>query len=113
MRWTSAPSTPAASSGSPRGPQHTLATPEYCDAVPAGAAKDRLRLLNDLAVAAPRAIEPLEVAVDDEHEVVEALVGRHVERAEGLRLVRLAVAEARPDAVLARVLEAPRVEVAV
>ena len=75
-----------------------LARPDDLDDVPAGAAEDRLELLDDLAVAADRTVEPLQVAVDDEGQVVEALAGRDVERAERLGLVGLAVAEERPDA---------------
>src|SRR5882762_5823704 len=71
--------------------------PQYLDDVPAGAEEGGLELLNDLAVAAHRAIEPLQLAVDDENEVVEALAHRHGERAHRLRLVHLAVPEERPD----------------
>ena len=75
-----------------------LAGPDHLDHVPARAAEDRLELLDDLAVAADRPVEALEVAVDDERQVVEALAGGDVERAERLGLVGLAVAEERPDA---------------
>ncbi len=90
-----------------------LAAPDDLDDVPAGAAEDRLELLDDLAVAADRAVEPLQVAVDDEGQVVEALAGGDVEGAERLGLVRLAVAEERPDARAGRVDQAAVVEVAV
>ena len=90
-----------------------LARPDDLDDVPAGAAEDRLELLDDLAVAAHRAVEALQVAVDDEGQVVEALARRDVERAERLGLVRLAVAEERPDARSARVDDAAVLEVAV
>ena len=53
-----------------------LAAPDDLDDVPAGAAERRLELLDDLAVAAHRAVEPLQVAVDDEGQVVEALARR-------------------------------------
>ena len=90
-----------------------LAAPDDLDDVPAGAAEDRLELLDDLAVAADRAVEPLQVAVDDEGQVVEALARRDVERAERLGLVGLAVAEERPDARARRVEQAAVLEVAV
>ena len=64
---TSRPSVSAASSGSQRVPQIDL------DHVPAGAAEVGLELLDDLAVAANRAVEPLQVAVDDPDQVVELL----------------------------------------
>ena len=73
-----------------------LARPDDLDDVPARAAEDRLELLDDLAVATDRTAEPLQVAVDDEGQVVEALARRDVERAERLGLVGLAVAEECP-----------------
>ena len=75
-----------------------LAAPDDLDDVPARAPEVRLELLDDLAVAADRPVEPLEVAVDDERQVVEALAGGDMQRPERLRLVGLAVAEERPDA---------------
>ena len=107
IRLTSTPSTSRASSGVP------LAAPDDLDDVPAGAAEERLELLDDLAVAAHRAVELLQVAVDDEGEVVELLAGGEPERAERLGLVHLAVAEERPDVLLAGVLDAAVVQVAV
>ena len=71
--------------------------PQHLDDVPAGAEEGRLEFLDDLAVTAHRAIEALQVAVDDEDEVVEALAHRHGERAHRLRLVHLAITEKRPD----------------
>ena len=70
--------------------------PDDLDDVPSRAAEDRLELLDDLAVAADGAVEALQVAVDDEDEVVEALAAREADRAERLGLVGLAVAEERP-----------------
>ena len=90
-----------------------LAAPDDLDDVPAGAAEGRLELLDDLAVAAHRAVEPLQVAVDDEGQVVETLARRDVERAERLGLVGLAVAEERPDARARGVEQAAVLEVAV
>ena len=71
--------------------------PDHLDHVPASAAEDRLELLDDLAVAVDRPVQALEVAVDDEDEVRELLATRQADRAERLRLVRLAVAEEAPD----------------
>src|SRR3712207_8353317 len=55
------------------------------DDVPPRAAEDRLELLDDLPVAAHGAVEALQVAVDDEDEVVELLAARHRDRAQRLR----------------------------
>ena len=50
-----------------------LRAPDHLDDVPARAPEVGLELLDDLAVAAHRAVEALQVAVDDEDEVVELL----------------------------------------
>ena len=70
--------------------------PHDLDHVPARAAEHGLELLDDLAVAAHRPVEPLQVAVDDEDQVVELLAAGHRDRAQRLRLVGLAVAEEAP-----------------
>ena len=49
-----------------------LAAPHHLDDVPARTAEERLQLLDDLAVAAYRAVQALQVAVDDERQVVQA-----------------------------------------
>src|SRR5699024_8280294 len=51
-----------------------FAAPQHLDDVPSGAGEGRLELLDDLAVAADRTVEALEVAVDDVGEVVQSLV---------------------------------------
>src|SRR5207237_10311343 len=71
--------------------------PDHLDHVPAGAAEARLQLLDDLAVATHRAVEPLQVAIDDEDQVVELLAARHGDGAERFGLVGLAVASEAPD----------------
>ncbi len=85
--------------------------PHHLDHPPAGAAEDRLELLDDLGVAAHRAVEPLEVAVDHEDQVVEALAHREADRADRLDLVHLAVAEEGPDLARGGVGEAAAVQV--
>ena len=71
--------------------------PDRLDHVPAGAAERRFELLDDLAVAAHRTVEPLQVAVDDKDEIVEFLARRQRDRAERFGLVGFAVTEKRPD----------------
>ena len=79
------------------GEQRIPARPQIdLDHVPAGAAEVGLELLDDLAVAADRAVEPLQVAVDDPDQVVEPLAAGERGRAHRLGLVHLAVAEERP-----------------
>ena len=90
-----------------------VAAPDHLDDVPAGAAEDRLELLDDLAVAAHRAVEPLQIAVDDEDQVVELLARRQADGAERFGLVGFAVAEERPDLRRGRLLQAAILQVAV
>ena len=90
-----------------------LAAPDDLDDVPARATEDGLQLLDDLAVAAHGAVEPLQVAVDDEDEVVQPFASGDGERAQRFRLIRLAVAQEGPDAVVRGVLDAAVEEVAV
>ena len=90
-----------------------LAAEDHLDDVPAGARERGLQLLDDLAVAAHRPVEALQVAVDDERQVVEPLARRETNRAGRLGLVGLAVAEERPHARVAGVGEATRMQVAV
>src|SRR5207245_8071825 len=73
-----------------------LASPDHFDHVPARPAEHGLELLNDLAVPAYGTVEPLQVAVHDEREVVEAFTRRDVQRAERLGLVALPVADEGP-----------------
>ena len=89
------------------------AAPDDLDDVPARAAEDRLELLDDLAVAAHRTVEPLQVAVDDEDQVVELLAGRDRQAGHRLGLVHLAVADERPHLRLAGVGDLAGHEVAV
>ena len=87
--------------------------PDHLDHVPAGAAEHRLELLDDLPVAAHRPVQSLQVAVDDEDQVVEMLAAGDAEGADGLGLVHLAVAHEAPDPAAAGVDQAAGVEVAV
>src|SRR5205085_1068919 len=85
----------------------------HLDDVPADAAELRLQLLHDLAVAAHRAVEALQVAVDNENQVVELLATGQLDGAERLRLVALAVTEEGPDVLRVRLLQAAVLQVAV
>src|ERR1019366_213104 len=71
--------------------------PDHLDHVPAGAEKRRLELLDDLAVAAHRTVEALQIAVDDEDQIVELLAHRHGERTHRFRFIHLAIATEGPD----------------
>ncbi len=86
-------------------------SPDHLDHVPAGAAELALELLDDLAVAAHRAVEPLQVAVDDEDQVVELLARGEADGAERLGLVHFAVAAKHPHLAIRRLCEAARLEI--
>ena len=88
-----------------------LRAPHDLDHVPAGTAEVALQLLDDLAVAAHGAVEPLQVAVDDEDQVVELLASGQRNGAEAFRLVHLAVAAEDPDLALFGVGQAAGVEI--
>ena len=90
-----------------------LGAPDALDDVPAGAAEDRFELLDDLAVAAHRSVEALQVAVDHEDQVVELFARRERDGAERLGFVGFAVAEERPHLRVGLRLEAAIFEVAI
>jgi len=70
--------------------------PEKLEHIPAGAGEETLQLLHHRAVAAHRAVEALQIAVDDEDQVVEAFARRERKPGERFGLVHLAVADERP-----------------
>src|SRR3984893_1333393 len=70
--------------------------PTHLDDIPAGAAEDSFELLHDLTVTAYRAVETLEVAVDNKDQIVESLAAAERDRAERFRLVHLAVPHESP-----------------
>ena len=91
MRLSSRPDLSRASKSSQSVPQMTLMTFQ-----PAPRNKP-FQFLDDFAVAAHRAVEPLQIAVDDPDQIVEVLARRERDGAERFRLVAFAVAEKRPD----------------
>ena len=50
-----------------------VAAPDHLDHIPAGAAENGFQFLNDLAIAAHRAVQPLQVAVHYEDQIVQTL----------------------------------------
>jgi hypothetical protein len=88
-----------------------LGTPQHFDHVPAGADEERFEFLDDLAIAAHRSVEPLQVTVDHERQVIEILARRERQARNRLRLVHLAVAEHTPHVPVARRCETAMFEV--
>ena len=88
-----------------------VAAPDALDHVPSRAAEDGFQFLDDLVVTPDRTVEPLQVAVDDEDQVVELFQDRHRYGAEGLWFVHLPVAHHDPDLGIARFLDPPVLQV--
>ena len=80
--------------------------PDNLDNVPASTAKDAFQFVNDLAITGNRAVKALQVAVDNEDQVVQLLTGRDGDRAFGFRLVHLAVAEESVNGLFGSVFQA-------
>src|ERR1019366_5244753 len=74
-----------------------VTAPDTFNNVPSGATEQTLVFLDDLAVAADRAIKALQIAVDNEDQVIEFLAHGDANRTGRFGLVHLAVAEERPD----------------
>ena len=81
-------------------------SPNNLDDVPASATEDSLKFLNNLAVATHRSVQTLQVAVDDEGEVVELFIGSNLQESARLRLVHLAITEEGPHMLIRAVLDA-------
>src|SRR5690348_8447858 len=90
-----------------------IAAPENFDDVPSGAAKDGFQFLDDLAVTAHGAVEPLQIAVDDEDQVIELFAGGQGDGAERLRFVSFAIADEGPDFAIGAFLEPTILEIAI
>ena len=72
------------------------ATPNHFEHIPTGTAEVAFQFLNNLAVAAHRAVEALQVAVDYKNQVVQAFAGSQRNRALAFRLVHLAITAEHP-----------------
>ena len=88
-----------------------IAAPHQLDHIPARAPEYGFELLDNLAVAAHRTIEPLQVAVHDKDQVIQLLAGTERDRAERFGFIRLAIAQKRPDFARSRLDQAPIFEI--
>src|SRR5947207_382859 len=82
-----------------------IRAPHHLDHIPAGSTENCFQFLNDLAVAAHGPIQPLQVAVDYEDQVVEPLARSQGDRAQRLGFVHFTVAEKRPNLAARRLLQ--------
>jgi len=85
--------------------------PDQFDDVPARATEFAFQLLDDLAVAAHRAVQALKVAVHHKDQVVQPLARGQADGAQGFGLVHLAVAHEGPDLAVLGVGNAAGVQV--
>ena len=83
-----------------------FAAPDNLDHIPARAQEERFQLLDDLRVTTHWAVEALQIAVDDECEVVQAVQSCEVHQASGFGFVHLAVAQEGPDVLVGGVFDA-------
>ena len=74
-----------------------VAAPDEFNHVPAGATKQFFQLVNDAAIAPHRPVQPLQIAVDHPHQVVQFFARGQGERAHAFGLVHFAVTEHAPD----------------
>ncbi len=86
-------------------------TPDDFQHIPVCAAENAFQFLDDFAVAANGSIEPLQVAVDHQDEVVEVLARGDIDGAEHFRLVAFTVADEAPDFAAIVCFEAAMLEV--
>ncbi|MNS31962.1 hypothetical protein D3C72_640320 [compost metagenome] len=88
-----------------------VAAPDQLDHVPARTAEVAFQFLDDLAVAAHRTVQALQVAVDDEDQVVELFTRGQGDGAQRFGFVHFAVAAEHPDLAVAGVGDAAGVQV--
>ena len=72
-------------------------TPDDLDDIPARATERGLEFLDDLAIAPHGPVQALQVAIDDENQIVETFANRHRDRAHRLGFVHFAIAKEAPD----------------
>src|SRR5450755_4400246 len=68
-----------------------VCSPDRLNHIPTCAAEDCLEFLDDLAIAANRAIETLQVAIDHENQIVQPLTGRQRDRTQRLGFVHFSI----------------------
>ena len=73
-----------------------VTAPDDLDDVPAGAAENGFQFLDDFAVATDGTVQTLQVAVDHEDQIVQALARSQSDGAQGLGFVHFAVPEEGP-----------------
>src|SRR5699024_11080556 len=90
-----------------------FATPQYLDDIPASTAERSFKFLDNLAITANRAVQTLEVTVDDKRDVVQLVVGSNVECTARFWLIHFTVTKECPDVLVRGVFDAAVMNVAV
>src|ERR1700677_3367611 len=89
-----------------------LRTPKDFDDVPSSAGKKRFEFLDDLSIAAHRAVQALQIAIDDKSQIVEVFAGCEGEASDRLRFVHFPVAENAPHVPPRGVLKSTMIQIA-
>ncbi len=82
-----------------------VTSPDDLDDVPTGTTEHAFELVHHAGVTAHRTVQALQVAVDDEDQVIEVFTSRQGNRAQGFRLITLAVAHKAPDLTVVHVFQ--------
>ncbi len=88
-----------------------IAAPYQLNDSPARTPKTRFEFLNDLSIAPHGTIEPLQIAIDHENQVVETLPPRQGNRAQTFGFVGFTVAQERPNLSISALGNPPILEV--
>ena len=83
-----------------------FATPHNFDDVPAGPTEQTLKFLDDFSIPANWAVEALQVAVDNEDQIIELFAGGKADGTDCFNFVHLSIAQERPNFLLGRILDA-------
>ncbi len=74
-----------------------IAAPDQFDDVPTGTAKQFFQLVNNAAIAPHRAVQPLQVAVDHPHQVIQLLARSQCQSTHAFGFVHFAITKHAPD----------------
>ncbi len=86
-------------------------TPHHLDHVPASTCEDAFQFVNDFAVTGYRAIQTLQVTVDNEDQVIQFFTGRDGDSAFGFRLIHLTVAQEGVNGLLGSVFQTTMLQI--
>ena len=73
-----------------------IRAPHQLDDIPAGAGEQAFQLLHDGAIAAHRSVQTLQIAIDHEHQIVQAFARRQRQSGQRLGFIHLAIANKGP-----------------